>query len=77
MENTPQLRPLKRFFRLLELDRKDIYYIYVYALFSGLIALSMPLGVQVVIGLIAGGAMSASLILLVVAVTLGTALSGC
>ncbi|MCB0570590.1 MAG: ATP-binding cassette domain-containing protein [Phaeodactylibacter sp.] len=76
MENTPQLRPLKRFFRLLELDRKDIYYIYVYALFSGLIALSMPLGVQAVIGLIAGGAMSASLILLVVAVTLGTALSG-
>nr|HQU58760.1 ABC transporter transmembrane domain-containing protein [Saprospiraceae bacterium] len=76
MENNGQLRPLQRFFKLLELDRKDIYYIYVYAIFSGLIALSLPLGVQAVIGLIAGGAMSASLILLIVVVTVATALSG-
>ena len=49
-----------RFFKLLELDRKDITYIYVYAIFAGLITLSIPLGVQVIIGLIAGGALSIS-----------------
>jgi hypothetical protein len=58
------------------LDRKDIGYVYVYAAFDGLIALSLPLGVQAVIGLIAGGAVSASLILLVGVVTVATALSG-
>lgn len=76
MESNLPLRPLQRFFKLLELDRKDIYYIYVYALFDGLIILSLPLGVQAVIGLIAGGAISASLILLIAAVTVATALSG-
>lgn len=70
------LSSLKRFFRLLQLDRKDIGYVYVYAAFEGLIALSLPLGVQAVIGLIAGGAVSASLILLVGVVTAATALSG-
>ncbi len=70
------LTPLQRFFRLLKIDRKDIYYVYLYAIFAGLISLSLPLGVQAVIGLIAGGAISASLILLVAAVTAATGLSG-
>lgn len=76
MENNSQLHPLQRFFKLLELDRKDISYIYVYAIFSGLITLSIPLGVQAIIGLIAGAALSASLLILIAIVTLGTALSG-
>ncbi len=76
MNSLTQLTPLQRFFRLLQLDRKDIYYVYVYAIFAGLISLSLPLGVQAIIGLIAGGALSASLILLVAAVTVATALSG-
>jgi len=67
---------VKRFFKLLQLDRKDIGYVYIYAAFEGLIALSLPLGIQAVIGLIAGGAVSASLILLVLAVTAATAMSG-
>lgn len=73
--NTP-LTPLKRLFSLLQLDKKDIYYVYVYAIFAGLISLSLPLGIQAIIGLIAGGAISASLVLLVVAVTAATAMSG-
>jgi ABC-type bacteriocin/lantibiotic exporter with double-glycine peptidase domain len=76
MADNTTLRPLQRFFRLLEFDRKDITYIYTYAIFSGLITLSLPLGVQAIIGLIAGGAVSASLVVLVVIVTLATALSG-
>ncbi len=68
--------PVKRFFQLLQLDKKDITYIYIYSLFSGLITLSLPLGVQAIIGLIAGGTVSYSLILLVLVVTVGTALTG-
>lgn len=76
MENTTQLSPLQRFFRLLSLDKKEIYYIYMYAIFAGLINLALPLGIQAIIGLIAGGSVSASLIMLVVIVTIATALSG-
>ncbi|MBK8654375.1 MAG: ATP-binding cassette domain-containing protein [Haliscomenobacter sp.] len=70
------LTPVQRFFRLLALDRKDITYIYIYAIFAGLITLILPLGVQAIIGLIAGGAISASLLALIGMVTLATALSG-
>ncbi len=76
MKAEPTWRPVRRFFKLLELDRKDITYIYVYAIFAGLITLSIPLGVQAIIGLIAGGALSASLIILVAVVTVGTGLTG-
>lgn len=76
MAGTSGFSSIKRFIKLLHLDRKDIGYIYVYAAFEGLIALSLPLGIQAVIGLIAGGTVSASLILLVAAVTAATALSG-
>ena len=70
------MTPVRRFFRLLQLDKKDITYIYVYAIFGGLINLSLPVGVQAIIGLVAGGALSASIFLLVGAVTIGTALVG-
>ncbi len=70
------LKPVQRFFKLLELDRKDILYIYLYAVFAGLITLSLPLGIQAIIGLIAGGAISASLVLLIAGVTVATMLSG-
>jgi ABC-type bacteriocin/lantibiotic exporter with double-glycine peptidase domain len=68
--------PLKRFFSLLRKDRKDIIFIYLYAIFSGLITLSIPLGIQAIIGLIAGGAMSSSLYILIAIVTIGTGLVG-
>lgn len=69
-------KPLKRFFKMLQLDRKEISYIYVFAIFSGLITLSLPLGVQAIIGQIAGGNYSWSLFLLVTMVTAGTFLTG-
>lgn len=69
-------KPLKRLYGLLALDRKDISYIYLYAIFGGVITLSLPLGVQAIIGLIAGGTMSNALYILVGIVTLGTALTG-
>ncbi len=76
LEKNDALSPLQRFFRLLAADGKDITYIYVYAIFSGLIALILPLGVQAIIGLIAGGTMSVSLYVLIGVVTAATVFSG-
>lgn len=70
------MHPVQRFFKLLELDKKDITYIYLYAVFAGIITLTLPLGVQAIIGLIAGGNISSSWVLLIVVVTIGTALTG-
>ncbi len=76
LTNQTTWSPLRRFFQMLKLDRKDITYIYVYAIFAGLITLSLPLGIQAIISLIAGGTISTSLIILILIVTIGTALTG-
>lgn len=76
MAGNSNIHPLKRFFQLLRLDRKDISYIYLNSIFAGLIGLILPLGVQAIIGLISGGDFSASLWLLIGVVTIGTALTG-
>ena len=50
---SPSLSPLKRVLRLLRHYRAEIRYILLYALVAGLINLSLPLGVQAIIGLLA------------------------
>lgn len=76
MAGNHTLHPLKRFFQLLRLDRKDITYIYLNSIFAGLLGLILPLGVQAIIGLISGGDFSASLWLLIGVVTICTAVTG-
>lgn len=70
------MTPLKRFYNLLKLDKRDIYQIFVYAAFSGLISLSLPLGIQTIVNFIQGGQISVSWKVLVFVVTLGVALVG-
>jgi ABC-type bacteriocin/lantibiotic exporter with double-glycine peptidase domain len=70
------MTPLKRFFNLLELDKKDIYQIFFYAIFAGLISLSLPLGIQAIINFIQSGRVSASWIVLIVLVVMGVAMVG-
>jgi ABC-type bacteriocin/lantibiotic exporter with double-glycine peptidase domain len=70
------MKPIQRFFRLLKFDKKDISYIYLYAIFGGLIDLTLPLGIQAIIGLIAGGSISSSWLILVTVVAAGIAFSG-
>mgnify|MGYP001206725384 FL=1 len=69
-------RPLKRLLRLLAIDRRDILFVYLYAAVNGLVALSLPLGIQAIIGLILAGRVSTSWIILTIIVTAGVALSG-
>ena len=70
------MTPLKRFYNLLKLDRKDVYQIFIYAAFSGLISLSLPLGIQAIVNFIQGGQISVSWKVLILIVTMGVALVG-
>ena len=70
------MSPWKRFISLLQLDKKDIRQIFYYAIFAGLVALTLPLGIQAIINLIQGAQVSTSWIVLVVLVTLGVAFQG-
>ncbi len=68
--------PFNRFINLLKLDRKDIVQLFFYAIFAGLVSLSLPLGIQAIINLIQAGQVSVSWIVLVVIVVIGVALVG-
>jgi ABC-type bacteriocin/lantibiotic exporter with double-glycine peptidase domain len=70
------MQPLKRFFNLLKLDKKDVSQLFFYALFSGLISLSLPLGIQAIVNFIQSGRVSASWIVLIILVVIGVALVG-
>lgn len=69
-------RPMARFFRLMSEERSTIGYIYLYAIFAGLINLSLPLGIQAILSLTLANEISSSWIILIVVVTGGTALAG-
>ena len=71
-----EMTPWQRFVNMLELDRRDLRQILFYAIFAGLVALTLPLGIQAIINLIQGAQVSTSWIILVVLVTLGVAFQG-
>lgn len=70
------LSPLKRLFRMLQPERKDIGYIYIYAIVIGMISLSLPLGIQAIIGLVSGGLAFSSVYVLIGLVIAGVIISG-
>lgn len=70
------LTPWQRFVGLLKLEKKDFLQIFYYAIFSGLVSLSVPLGIQAIVNLLQGAQISTSWIVLVVLVTLGVAFVG-
>ena len=68
--------PVSRIFNLVKLERKEISAVYYYAILNGLIQLSLPLGVQAIIGFVLGASMRASLIVLIILVVLGVLVAG-
>lgn len=72
----PNMSPWQRFMGLLQLEKRDILQVFYYAVFSGIVALSLPLGIQAIINLIQGAQISTSWTILVILVTLGVAFSG-
>ena len=71
-----KLSPVKRLFRLLHGERRIITFIYIYAIAIGIISLSLPLGIQATIGLVSGGMVFSSVIVLIVLVIIGVVVGG-
>ncbi len=70
------LSPVKRLLKLLRTEKKDIFYIFFYAIIIGLISLVIPLGIQTTVELISGGVFFSSVYLLITLVIVGVLLSG-
>lgn len=70
------LTPWQRFIGLLKLEKKEIFQIFYYAIFSGIVSLSLPLGIQAIINLIQGAQISTSWVVLVILVTIGVLFNG-
>ncbi len=74
MEN--KLSPVARIWNLVREEKSDITAIYFFAILSGLIQLSIPLGIQSIIGFVMGGTLSASIVLLISVIVTGAWLTG-
>lgn len=65
------MEAFKRLWNLILLDRKEIGAVYFYAILSGLLQLSVPIGVQSIISFVLGASMVTSIYVLIVLVVLG------
>lgn len=68
--------PVSRILNLLRLERREIGAIYFYAIMGGVIQLSLPLGIQAIIGFVLGATMSTSLKILIAVVVLAVLIGG-
>ena len=75
-KNEEHPTPLKRLLNLLGTERRDIVYLYVYAVAVGIISLSLPLGTQAIVGFISGGMWFNSVVLLIALVIVGIVVTG-
>lgn len=74
--HTEPLSPTTRFFQLLISEKREIFYILVYALIIGLVSLILPLGLQITVELISGGVFFSSVYILIGLVILGVLVTG-
>jgi ABC-type bacteriocin/lantibiotic exporter with double-glycine peptidase domain len=65
-----------RILDLLKLDKEDISSIYIFSIFAGILSLSLPLGIQAIIGFVMAGSLSTSIIVLIGLVLAGTFFTG-
>lgn len=66
----------KKFVQLINLEKREVGQIYFFAILIGLIQLSLPLGIQAIVGLLFGGILSVSLIVLISFVVAGVFFGG-
>ncbi|MFZ4058290.1 MAG: ABC transporter ATP-binding protein, partial [Ferruginibacter sp.] len=71
-----KMNALQRIFKVFKLDKSEISSIYFYAILSGLIQLSLPLGIQSIISFVLGGSISTSLVILIFLVVTGVFIAG-
>ena len=70
------ITPLKRFFQLLNEEKKEVYSIYFYSILNGAVSLIYPLGIQAIVNFVLGGRVSTAWLIMVLVVALGIAFGG-
>lgn len=70
------LTPLKRFFNLLNEEKKEVYAIYFYSLLNGAVSLIYPLGIQAIVNFVLGGRVSTAWLIMILVVALGITFGG-
>lgn len=68
--------PLTRIWALVQQEKREITQVYFYAILNGLIQLSLPLGIQTIIGFVLGATLSTSLVILITLVVIGVLCNG-
>lgn len=68
--------PWQRLLAILHNERSTINYIFLYAIFIGLIGLTLPLGITAVFNLLTNGSMYSSTYILIVVILLGIGIGG-
>ncbi len=68
--------PIRRFLLMLKPDTKEIRNIYIFSIFSGIINLSLPLGIQSIVNLIQGGSVNTAWLILLLIVVCGVIATG-
>ncbi|WP_143960571.1 peptidase domain-containing ABC transporter [Litoribacter populi] len=72
----PAITPIKRFGKLLNQEKRDVYAIYFYAVLNGGVGLILPLAIQALFNFILGGRVSTSWGILIGLVAAGFTFSG-
>ena len=67
---------LDKLFEFIKLERREITSIYFYAILSGLIQLSLPLGIQAILGFVLGATLVTSVFILIIIIIIGVILVG-
>ncbi|MEM7551641.1 MAG: ABC transporter ATP-binding protein [Bacteroidota bacterium] len=75
-EVSKKFSPLQRLYRLLSEEKKDILYIYIYAVVIGVVSLTLPLGIQATVELVSGGVFFSSIYVLIALVIVGVVITG-
>ncbi|MBU6158850.1 MAG: ABC transporter ATP-binding protein/permease [Bacteroidetes bacterium] len=70
------IKPVKRLFQLLRLEKKEVGAIYFFAILAGLLQLSIPLGIQAILNFVLAGAVSTSMVILIIVVVVAVFFSG-
>ena len=73
---TPSISPVAKLWKLVQEERSEITEIYFFAILSGLIQLTLPVGIQAIIGFVLSGTLSASLTLLITVLVLAVLFTG-
>jgi ABC-type bacteriocin/lantibiotic exporter with double-glycine peptidase domain len=74
--NAETISPFRRIWSLVGTEKRNIRFLYIYAILAGAISLIVPLGIQAIIGLVLAGKLSSSWFILIVLITLAILLSG-